>query len=171
MLETIYYTICSSIINFYRNSVISIPIITFIIGIIFNKYLIYLSIGLIINGCINYSIKKLLSYLPTNIFLRPKLSKGCSASCDSYDCSNKIGFPSGHSQTIWFFITYLFLYHYKSNKKIIHFPTLFCLILLATSISISRLGFLGSNICHSPIQVIVGSILGIILAYYYFYIF
>jgi membrane-associated phospholipid phosphatase len=153
---------------FFRNSVLSIPIITFIIGICcLDKYLILLTIGIIISGIINYTIKKILAQFKTNIFLRPKKAKGCSACCNEKPANHKVGFPSGHSQIIWFFSTYLFLYSYYKYNSIMSLPILF---ILAKIISLSRLGWIPEigTPCHTLTQVIFGALLGIITAYYYF---
>ena len=79
--------IYNTISNFFRNSVISIPIINFIIGcILFDKYLIFLTIGLLLSGLLNYIIKYII-YISFNSlnrkwFLRPINAKGCDACCD-----------------------------------------------------------------------------------------
>ena len=166
----IYNTISNTISNFFRNSVISIPIINFIIGcILFDKYLIFLTIGLLLSGLLNYIIKYII-YISFNSlnrkwFLRPINAKGCDACCDDRPAHDKIGLPSGHSQLIWFFITYLFIYSYHKYN----YHSLFILpilIILASSISLSRLGWLG-NECHTPFQVIIGALLGSITSYYW----
>jgi membrane-associated phospholipid phosphatase len=159
---------------FFRNSVISIPIINFIIAcVLLDKFLIALTIGLLLSGLLNYIIKYTI-YISTNsqnriFFLRPKNAKGCDACCDDLPAHDKIGLPSGHSQLIWFFSIYLFLYSYHKyiEKSFIILPIL---ILLAVSISLSRLGWFG-NECHTPFQVIIGALIGSITAYYYFNVF
>ena len=152
----------------FRTTVLTIPIITFIIGFgIFNKYLICLAIGMFLSGLVNLAIKYFLKQFNTTIFLRPYNAKGCGVCYGEEYAGNMIGFPSGHSQLIWFFTTYLFIYSYTKYNNLYILPIL---LLLAISTSISRLGilpFLGSP-CHSIIQVLSGSILGIITAYYYF---
>lgn len=164
----------NTIKNFFRNSVVSIPIINFIIGcVLFDKYLIVLTIGLIFTGLFNYIIKYIINISFTlpykKFFLRPKKAKGCDACCDDLPAHDKIGLPSGHSQIIWFFITYLFLYSYHKYNYYSLFILPF-LIILAISVSLSRLGWLG-NECHTPFQVIIGSLLGSITGYYCFNIF
>ena len=157
---------------FFKNSVVSIPIITFIIGIATNNiYLIYLFIGLILSGIINLAIKFTLKILFPNklivpILYRPQTAISCGASYNNKDYSNEIGFPSGHSQNIWFFVTLLIL-NMNNNQPI---KTIF-LIFVAISTSFSRLGYFTSigHACHTPLQVLCGSLLGISLANVYFY--
>jgi len=158
--------------NFFRNSVVSIVIITFIIAItLVDRYLMALVLGLILSGVLNYSIKYTLDLICDNTtrryFLRPINAKGCGACCQETPANNKIGFPSGHSQIVWFFSFYLILYsYYKLSYNI---PSIIILIFFATSVSISRLGWLG-NQCHTPGQVIAGTLLGCYTSYYYFYL-
>lgn len=159
--------------NFFRNSVISIPIINFIIAMtLLDTYLVALSIGLCLSGLLNiiikYTIYISISKQNRKYFLRPNNAKGCDACCSENLAHDKIGFPSGHTQMIWFFVVYLFLYSYqKYNNDSFYFSPI--LIILAISISISRLGWLG-NECHTITQVIIGGLIGSISSYYYFYI-
>ena len=158
-----------AILTFLRNSVISIPVLTFLIGIAINNYyLLLLPIGIIISAIINIILKWWSSSFKNKIFIRPDGSKGCGAGCGNTPYSNRVGFPSGHSQNAWFFAIYMILYSNKFGNN----NTMVKLIYLsfATIISFSRLGYysiLGTT-CHTPIQVIVGSIIGILLAKVYF---
>ena len=165
------------LITFFRNSVISIPIITFLIGIsINNYYLSLLSIGLFLSNILNIIIKSFFSQFPYKIFKRPPGSKDYDMSCNDNDNDNDndnitstlSGFPSGHSQMVWFFSIFMILYSYKLGNA--NAQVIIILLMFASVISFSRLGYykiLGTA-CHTPLQVIVGSILGIILAQLYF---
>lgn len=99
-------------------------------------------------------------------------------SCSSFISSplmhaTSFGMPSGHSQLAWFFAVYACLniiYNYKCNYQN-HFNIewtknkliLSCilLILLATIISYSRVNIEG---CHTTGQVVVGGLIGIVIA-------
>jgi membrane-associated phospholipid phosphatase len=160
--------------TFFANSVIFIPIITFLIGIILNNYyLIMLTLGLLISLVLNFMMKVGFSQLSYESFRRPVGSKGCSIDWlplkGGHD--HEMGFPSGHSQFIWFFVTFLILYHLsKSNTS--NYILIILLIIFALLVSISRLGIypvLG-NLCHTRLQVIVGCFIGIISALIYFII-
>lgn len=148
---------------FYRGSVISIPLISFIIGIVLDYRLVLLSILLVINGWLNDVLKWFFGLFPTTLFLRPKLARGCGATNRNKSSAHKIGFPSGHSQTIWFFVTFLFLlgYHHKPKQTLLLSPIL---ILFALIGSLSRTGWNDNYPCHTPIQVLIGSIIGILFA-------
>lgn len=146
---------------FCRDSVISIPIITFIIGLsINNNYLILLSIGIILTGLLNFILKLFFSLFSNPIFKRP--------------FSNTPGFPSGHSQTIWFFTIFILLLSLK-YKSIFFYPISIIVITLAILISLSRLGWfplqpykISGKVFHTFFQVLVGAIIGIVTAYYFF---
>ena len=59
-------------------------------------------------------------------------------------------------------------YYYKLGNK--NSLVIIILLIFASVTSFSRLGYykiLGSA-CHTPLQVIIGTILGIILGYFYF---
>ena len=104
--------------NFFRTSVVSIPIITLIIGIaIFDLNLIILFFGLCFTLLLNYLIKftigQLTNYNTRKYFLRPPNAKGCDACCSESLAGNKIGFPSGHSQlmlVLFYLFIFLFLF-------------------------------------------------------------
>ena len=81
---------------------------------------------------------------------------GCGACRDDSDCSEEIGLPSGHSQLAWFFVFTLWLQKPTLLSALILFP-------IAITISVSRYF---SN-CHTKLQIIIGSIIGIIVAYYF----
>ena len=88
------------LITFFRNSVISIPITTFLIGIsINNYYLIQLSIGLFLSNILNIIIKVFFSQFPYKIFKRPSSFNDYDISCNDNNITYILdGFPSGHSQ-------------------------------------------------------------------------
>lgn len=163
--------ILETINHFFKNSVVSIPIITFIISIATNNpFLIFIVIGLVISGIINLTIKHILKIIFPNknkaiILYRPNTATSCGASNNDKNYSNEIGFPSGHSQSIWFFITLLIL----NMPNYGPIPTIF-LILVAMAISFSRLGYFTSlgSACHTPLQVLCGSLLGIVLAHFFY---
>ena len=146
---------------FCQNSVVSIPIITFIIGLTINNiYLVLLSIGIILTGFLNFILKNIFSFFTNPIFKRP--------------FSNRTGFPSGHSQTIWFFAIFILLLSRKYHS-IYFIPICFIVISLAILISLSRLGWfplqpfkISGKVYHNPLQVFVGALIGIITSYYYF---
>ena len=158
-----------SLLTFLRNSVISLPLITFLIAIIINNYyLVFLSIGLIISGIINHLLKLLTIGSSHKIFIRPSGAKGCSAECGNEPRDGDPGFPSGHAQNAWFFSTFMILYYLAQDR---HNPIVIIIyIILALVISFSRLGYIPQlgTLCHTQFQVLVGSGLGIILATIYF---
>lgn len=156
--------------TFLRNSVASIPFVSFLLGLSLQDYkLLALSFGLGLSGIGNWLLKKC---FPNN--LRPVGARGCSACNDELSVSEEPGFPSGHSQNAWFFSTYMLCYSLSvasrnQNKEILIVTTVIY-ITLATSISLSRLGIspvLG-NLCHTPQQVIAGAVLGIISGALYY---
>ena len=150
---------------FCRDSVFSIPIITFILGLTINNiYFILLSIGIVLSGILNFILKKLFSLFSNPIFKRPY--------------SNTPGFPSGHSQVIWFFAIFILLLSKKYHNSTISRHTKVIIIIvttLAILISLSRLGWfplqpckISGKVFHNPLQVLVGAIIGILTGYYYF---
>ena len=146
--------IINSLETFCKNSVLSIPIICFMIGIIDFKYIL-ITIGIILCGIINFIIKSIINkILPYKYTKRPNNAKGCGACNDNY--IDNIGLPSGHSQLAWFFVFYLWLLKPNIRNALILFP-------IALIISISRYF---SN-CHTKLQIFIGSLIGIIFAYYF----
>ena len=158
-----------AILTFLRNSVISIPVVTFLIAIAINNYyLLLLPIGITISAIINIILKSCASLFSHRIFRRPIGSKGCGAGCGNSCYTNTEGFPSGHSQNAWFFSAFMILYNSKFGNNSILVKILY--LVFASIISFSRLGYNSSlgTTCHTPLQVLVGSILGTLLGAIYF---
>jgi len=103
---------------------------------------------------------------------RPKGATNCGAFLKFPDTeSNTFGMPSGHSQSIWFFVSYIILSMYDKHNTLfntkhlndkVKFVSIFCLIFFAFLTSYSRVVI---DKCHTIQQVIVGAIIGIIMAY------
>ena len=98
---------------------------------------------------------------------RPPGAKDCSDFIDPDNrLSSSYGMPSGHSQTSALFCTFMILTiineKYSDKLKMVK-----CLVILLLTIAImvSRIHF-G---CHTPQQVIVGGIIGIILGFIFFF--
>ena len=152
--------------GFCNSSVISIPIITFIIGYtLSNLNIILLTIGLIASIIFNIILKCIFSLFYNPIFYRPH-----QFILTNNNHFSIIGFPSGHSQVIWFFSFFLFLL--SKNKK--QWMT-YLLFILPIIISLSRIGWtpfkpfkISTTIYHTPLQIIIGSFIGIITAYYFY---
>ncbi len=157
------------LLTFLRNSVISIPVLSFLIGVSLNNYyLLLLPVGLVISGIINLVLKQLLVLFPQKIFVRPDGARGCGAGCGNNLAEGQQGFPSGHAQTAWFFAIFMIMYNitFVNNNYLV----ILIYLIFAATISFSRLGYypLLGTLCHTPLQVIVGSNLGIILGLVYF---
>lgn len=151
---------------FFRCSEISLPIITFMIGLVADNKLLLLTLGMLLSGGINSILKSFFAIFPTTIFHRPKGAKQCGAICSDVLVDHKMGFPSGHSQMIWFFIISLLIIYWPKHPKRCLLVSPF-LLLFATLITLSRTGWTGACKCHTPIQVGVGSIFGCIIAIFY----
>lgn len=108
---------------------------------------------------------------------RPNGAFGCSSFISSpLIPATSFGMPSGHSQLAWFFATYacliiLYRLHWVispvSWEKIKKFASCFALIILAFTISYSRVYI---EKCHTIGQVIVGGLIGIVIALVSFWI-
>ena len=84
------------------------------------------------------------------------------------------GMPSGHSQSIWFLVTYLILiikdkkinlFERRINKKyneVIKYVSIIGLLSLGTLVSYSRVEIEG---CHTTEQVILGGLVGASVGY------
>jgi membrane-associated phospholipid phosphatase len=151
---------------FFRYSNVSLPLVTFMIGLISDNKLLLLTLGMLLSEGINTLLKSFFALFPTTIFNRPKGAKQCGTKCSDDLLEHKLGFPSGHSQMIWFFIISLLIIYWPRYPKrtLLAFPIL---LLFASLITLSRIGWTGSHKCHTPIQVICGSIIGCIIALFY----
>ena len=89
-------------------------------------------------------------------FLRPT-NDVCKCSFIKNDQCGVMGMPSGHAMIMTFFVMMIFLYTHKFDYKII------LLIILALSVIIQR-WMCG---CHTPLQLFVGSVIGILFALVY----
>jgi hypothetical protein len=84
---------------------------------------------------------------------------GCGA-IPSITYKESWGMPSGHAQSMAFATTYLILYlYYTKNKNISVFSSL--LILLSLLVMFQRI----NSKCHSVLQVIIGTVFGVVLGY------
>lgn len=103
---------------------------------------------------------------------RPNNNKNCSVFGGKVKGEQTFGMPSGHSQIIWSVIGYLLvqLYHdnkYDANFKYFYPFQVMFLVFLGMTVSYSRVHIK----CHTPMQVIMGGIvgLGIGIGWYYMY--
>ena len=133
--------------------------------IIKDMYLfIFLIISEMLNWIFKYSIAKpLMGDKDYGILLgkgtRPKGASHCGLWKDPPDYKTKsYGMPSGHSQNASAFGTYMILKNLSDNKGILYNSNLligyFMLFIPYSRIYLN---------CHTPQQVIIGSLLGIIL--------
>ena len=109
--------------------------------------------------------------------VRPKGATNCGAFLKFPDKeSSSYGMPSGHSQSIWFFVSYIILCMYDKHNTLfntkhlndkVKFVSIFLLIFFAFLTSYSRVVI---EKCHTIQQVLVGAIFGIVMAYVAFII-
>jgi len=125
-----------------------------------------LTLGMLLSKGINTLLKSFFALFPTTIFNRPKGAKHCGLKCTDEPLEHKMGFPSGHSQMIWFFVISLLILYWSKHPKrcLLATPLLF---LFASLTTLSRTGWTGSHNCHTPIQVLVGAIVGVLIAIFY----
>jgi membrane-associated phospholipid phosphatase len=106
---------------------------------------------------------------------RPSGARSCSLS-GTNEKSLSFGMPSGHSSLTLFITTYIILNIYYMDYSKYSNPdaikalfSIICVLLMVTSIFIiySRVKIAG---CHTIQQVVVGSIIGVGLAYLAFYV-
>lgn len=69
------------------------------------------------------------------------------------------GFPSGHSQTICLFATFFCIYLYTHSSSYLKFLPISIIIIVSILVMLSR-KLIG---CHTPLQIGVGGLIGIIL--------
>ena len=149
-----------------------------ILGIIF-------STSVVTSALINVGLKKTLKYFFPNVlfFKRPEISKrgcGISRKCLQRAIQNPTtqpdaqGMPSGHSQTVAFASTFWILYiwrylrHTKKYNSYMLWPSTIILLLLGISVMISR-SFLVEN-CHSLPQILIGGLIGVALAFLFYWL-
>ncbi len=154
-----------------------ILIYAFIYGLItYNLYFIIFSIlafiNLIGNSLLKEIFKIIYNLLKTNKLPilgtqnRPPGAYNCGT-VPSNKLATSSGMPSGHSQNIWFFFSFMLLYilqqfNYKKNKttkdKIIIGITILLLLIISIFVSYSRV----YNGCHTTQQVIFGGLFGLL---------
>jgi len=148
------------------NAAAALPVYVFISslleGIIFqdNRGLVFF-IVLVINSIVNLILKALL-WKNTPNTERPKDGPELA-------CGDKYGMPSGHSQFVWCFAIFWILYISYSKifvNKVANVLSILCLLFIAIIVSQSRI-FIK---CHTRYQVIVGALIGSIVAIILFYI-
>uniref|UniRef100_A0A803JH92 Dolichyldiphosphatase n=1 Tax=Xenopus tropicalis TaxID=8364 RepID=A0A803JH92_XENTR len=139
-------------------------LISFLTLIIFKRELHTISflLGLVVNEGVNWSIK--------NIVREPRPCEGTHATV-----TTEYGLPSSHSQFMWFFSVYSFLFlylrmHQTNNARFLdllwrHVLSL-CLLTVAFLVSYSRVYL----VYHSWSQVVYGGVTGSVLAIAWFVI-
>lgn len=98
---------------------------------------------------------------------RPQGAKGCDYNSQKGDCSGKPGCPSGHMSTTAFFVVFNILILTKTNyiksdinRRIFMSLNIILLILMGWARYY--------KLCHSILQIVLGSILGALLALFFF---
>lgn len=141
------------------------PYILFIISLFLTlsqkALFMYILLGFVMNRSINQSFKRFFhedrpSPIYTDITLFGE-EKKMPVEDIKYV---KYGMPSGHSQHVWFFVTFMYLALKNMWVNILFF-------LIACITSVQRVVYKN----HSTKQVIVGAIFGIIIAYFYYHVF
>jgi len=146
---------------------------------------LYLFITYIICVFLNHILKNLFKiiYNLFNVKEIPILGRGIrpdgATNCGTFlfypdKPATSYGMPSGHSQSIWFLVTYLILiikdkkinlFEKRINKKyneVIKYTSICGLLFLGLLVSYSRVEIEG---CHTKEQVILGGLFGIIFGY------
>lgn len=123
----------------------------------------YTSISLIVNFILKELSKKFLGKKG----LRPEGARSCGPFISKDEPSivaKSYGMPSGHSQNFAFFATLLAIGIYQRSKKVkdIYLPIKLGALFMLTAIAM----YMRVNIegCHTGAQVIVGCVIGVILA-------
>ncbi len=154
-------------------------IFIFIFGLLFNNYVsLFLTIGYIFTNLFNYLCKnyifKLFCYITNTSCARPDNAKNCG----SFDFDDNLsgivpepttsGMPSGHAQTIAFVAMFLIIHIFKNvnylsprRKKLSYFLLIFFIVYM----DFTRTYVFG---CHTVLQVIVGNLISIFIAFFYY---
>lgn len=150
-----------------ENIIINIPfILCAIFGLIglykFNnngRLFLIISLGILLCYSLSEVIKTLLSKF--KIFLRPNNCGKCHK-LDMNNCHLETGMPSGHAMSLaFFFMIILIHFDFKFNIYTLLSFVLFLIVICQRYISH----------CHSPTQLLIGSILGGLIAFFMNYIF
>jgi membrane-associated phospholipid phosphatase len=116
-------------------------------------------------------IKKVILNPNNSLNIRPSDAINCNMINQGGFAEKNPGFPSGHS-TVAFMLLTIFLYEYivnyknniKNSNLQLKIPVIIILLfLLAIAVPYSRY----KSDCHTPIQVISGCVLGIIIGLFY----
>lgn len=165
------YALPYFLIPLYMNNFTSVlghfaPYILFIISLLLclpqKALLLYVFIGFYMNRAINSSFKKFLKdERPSKNYTSYEWNgeKKVDIISDTWN-GQEYGMPSGHAQQTWFLTTFIYL-----ALKNTWITLLFLLITLNSCIQ----RVVDNN--HSVKQVIVGSLFGIVIAYFYFHLF
>lgn len=141
------------------------PYILFIVSLFLTlsqkALFLYILMGYFVNNSINHSFKQYFheqrpSPLYTHITLFGEEQKMPVQELEN----RKYGMPSGHSQQVWFFVTFMYLALKNMWVNILFF-------LIACITSVQRVVYKN----HSTKQVIMGAIFGIVVAYFYHHVF
>tara|TARA_Y100000385_G_scaffold279066_2_gene328241 strand:+ start:8691 stop:9233 length:543 start_codon:yes stop_codon:yes gene_type:complete len=157
-----------------------IIIFEFINGISENhRESLLLSVGILLNNNSNQILKELIKNIFGNnlITSRPLGATNCK---DFPDCSGilakSMGMPSGHTQAIAFWAGFKLRKIFRNendwkNRKLSIFGILFISIITGLGrLSGDYVGNLSTYYesgCHTPLQVIIGYLIGILLGWYY----
>jgi membrane-associated phospholipid phosphatase len=142
------------------------PYILFLLSLLFvfpQKILfLYTILGFIANQSINSTFKHVFKQeRPSNTFVHFTPSGHIvDIPVNKMSDTDKYGMPSGHSQTVWFLTTFLYL-ALKTTWITLLFASIACIT------SIQRVVYKN----HTFTQVFVGACFGIIFAYFYYHLF
>lgn len=157
----------SNIISTSLICMISYPIIRFVLTLDLS-YIVML-VGILFTDLLTKMIKSIIkrynnpdNIALSNILIRPKGACDCDILNQNGCQEGKPGMPSGHMAVTIFFLFYLYYNYYcidnsNYNNKIIYIVAAF---LYAVSMGYARY----SKQCHNIMQIIVGSIVGIVCA-------
>jgi len=138
--------------------------IIFYIIILFSRFnittKIVLIVIIIVISTINVKIKDYLQYtikekIPNKKLIKQKIEMGQT---------NIYGMPSGHAQCISFFLVVLYLFFIKTkNSKLIDNTYIYLLIIATVIKYIYQMIYCIICNYHTPMQLLVGTILGVVL--------
>ena len=137
-----------------------------------NIELLYIGLGLFINSRINNILKYIIlkpifgNYIFGLLGKRPDNAKNCGYFINyNENTVNTYGMPSGHAQSVTFFLSYIINKYLNSN-----FSSMFKLIsiiifsIITICVMYSRIYF---N-CHTVLQVVIGGLIGLYLGNLYY---
>lgn len=146
----------------FEHALIMMPITLIIGGLVFgvlnsDYFMVALAVGMSICFILSETVKKFLPF--SDINKRPT-DNACKCRLCPSDCPNSpaIGMPSTHAAVMSFFFMLILL----RNGGQINLQVILA-FLLAIAVMYQRY----ASLCHSPLQLLAGAILGSVLGYYY----